>query len=354
MEAEFNVGGVVQDNEHGTSEHGHTASISICSLGPKTPPIRLGLAKAKPTIHCLPSAMRIRIDNEWGALKRVIVGRGDDMGKTATVDTAFDPTSYSHLLGGTYPDAPDVAVQLRQLADVLVDCGVDVQHPRGIPELEQVFARDVGVVVEDRFFRSVMIGERQREWDGLTHLLDGLDIDVIPDHARMEGGDVLVLGDALVVGVTRDSELVRLKTARTNQEALDFLRSEFPNREVLGVELHKDDRNPMKCALHLDCAFMPLGKGEAIVCPDAFIHDDQLNRLMARFSHVIEISLTEAALLQSNLLHIDPNTLLIDPRFTRVSDILKQRGYRLINVPMHHTGKMGGLFRCTTLPLLRD
>lgn len=298
--------------------------------------------------------MKIQIDNEWGELKRVVVGRGDNMGQATTAETAFDPTSHSHLMDGTYPAARDVDVQLKQLADVLVGCGVEVEHPAGIADLEQVFARDVGLVIEDRFFRSVMIGERQKEWDGIQNLLDGLNIDVIPDHARMEGGDVLVLEDSLAVGVTRDPDLVGLKTARTNQAALDFLSSTFPHREVLGVELHKHDRNPLKCALHLDCAFMPLGRGEAMVCREAFLHADQLDALIARFSHVIDLSLTEAALLQSNLLHIDPETLLIDPRFTRISEILKQRGYRLINVPMHHVGKMGGLFRCTTLPLLRD
>ena len=48
--------------------------------------------------------MTIRIDNEWGALQRVIVGDGHEMGPPTTVDTAFDPTSYSHLKAGTYPD----------------------------------------------------------------------------------------------------------------------------------------------------------------------------------------------------------------------------------------------------------
>lgn len=298
--------------------------------------------------------MKIQIDNEWGELKRIVVGRGDDMGQPTTAETAFDPTSHFHLMDGTYPGARDVEVQLKRLADVLVGCGVEVEHPVGIPDLEQIFARDVGLVIEDRFFRSVMIGERQAEWEGIHHLLDGLNIEVIPDHAKMEGGDVLVLEHSLAVGVTRDPELVGLKTARTNQQAVDFLSSEFPHREVPGVELHKDDRNPLKCALHLDCAFMPLGRGEAMVCRDAFLHADQLDALIGRFSHVIDISLTEAALLQTNLLHIDPETVLIDPRFARISKILKQRGYRLIDVPMHHVGKMGGLFRCTTLPLLRD
>ena len=92
--------------------------------------------------------------------------------------------------------------------------------------------------------------------------------------------------------------------------------------------------------------------GEAIVCRGAFLKEDQLNALLSRFSHVIDISVQEAAELQSNLLHLD-DTLLIDPRFKRLSGILSDRGYRLLPVQMDQVGKMGGLFRCTTLPLLR-
>ena len=297
--------------------------------------------------------MTIRIDNEWGALKRVIVGDGHEMGPPTTVDTAFDPTSYSHLKAGTYPDPDRVAVQLAHLFDILADEGVEVMNPDHIPGLEQVFARDVGLVIEDRFYRSVMIGERQREWEGVKGLVEGVDIRLIPADARMEGGDVLVLQDALAVGVTRDEGLAHLKTARTNPSAVDFLSAEFPHRDVLSLELHKHDRDPLRCALHLDCAFMPLGHGEAIVCRDAFLKEDQLNALLSRFSHVIDISVQEAAELQSNLLHLDPDTLLIDPRFKRLSGILSDRGYRLLQVQMDQVGKMGGLFRCTTLPLLR-
>ena len=57
--------------------------------------------------------------------------------------------------------------------------------------------------------------------------------------------------------------------------------------------------------------------------------------------------------MQYKLLHLDTDTLLIDPRFKRLSGILSDRGYRLLTVPMDQVGKMGGLFRCTTLPLLR-
>ena len=104
--------------------------------------------------------MSLRIDNEWGTLKRVIVGHGHNMGAPATLDTAFDPTSYLHIQAGTYPSHAQVSLQLEGLASTLQEHGVEVLRPLDQPELEQVFARDVGMVIEDRFYRSVMIEDR--------------------------------------------------------------------------------------------------------------------------------------------------------------------------------------------------
>ena len=39
----------------------------------------------------------------WGRLDRVVVGHGRDMGVRPTIETAYDPTSRSHLAAGTYP-----------------------------------------------------------------------------------------------------------------------------------------------------------------------------------------------------------------------------------------------------------
>ena len=99
--------------------------------------------------------------------------------------------------------------------------------------------------------------------------------------------------------------------------------------------------------------YMPLGGGDAIISPQAFLENKHLECLKNRHSNVIEISDVEAALLQSNLLHLDTRTLLIDPRFQRVGRALESLGYDLVPCPMESVGRMGGLFRCTTLPLNR-
>ena len=87
---------------------------------------------------------------------------------------------------------------------------------------------------------------------------------------------------------------------------------------------------------------------------EAFVEEEQLKLLKSRHSSCLEVSLEEAALLQTNLLHTAPDTLVIDPRFRRLGAALENQGYRLISCPLDMVGRMGGLFRCSTLPLRRS
>jgi len=297
--------------------------------------------------------MNISVQTEWDRLTHVIVGHGLSMGDPPTVEMAYDPTSRQHIRDGTYPTEGNVAKELDGLARALHEHGVDILRPIEVEGLEQVFTRDVGLVIEDVFFRSRMIEGRKEEWTGIEPLLDRIKVEDFPDGMRVEGGDVLLLDGAIAIGVTRDPKLMDKQTARTVPSAAEFLRDRFPNRQVIEIELHKDDHDPLRNALHLDCAYMPLGGGEGIFCPDAFLYQSQLNELKKRHIKCIEISLEEGAQLQSNLVHINPTTLLIDPRFDRLSRLLESRGYTLVECPLGSVGRMGGLFRCSTLPLHR-
>lgn len=295
----------------------------------------------------------LNIPNEWAPLRQVIVGHGLSMGPSPNLETAFDPTSKWHLAQGTFPNQTEVAQQLDGLAKVLEGEGVDVLRPVNLEGVEQIFARDVGMVIDGVFIRSRTIDERSAEWDGVSPLFEGGTWMDLPEGIHLEGGDAVILDDAIVLGVTRNPAWTNLQVSRTTPSAISFLEDLFPNREVLAMELVKDDQDPLKCALHLDCAYMPLGGGQALVCPDFFVHESELNLLVSRHSKLIPVSVEEAAKLQTNLLHLSPDTLLIDPGFTRVAGLLRQEGYRLVECPMEKVGRMGGLFRCTTLPLLR-
>ena len=296
------------------------------------------------------------IKNEWGAIQRVVVGTAEDMGGTPALGACYDPVSRQHVLRGDFPNETDVQHELEALSTALVEAGAEVIRPQALDNLNQVFARDVGMVVDNVLLRARMIEDRALEWEGVAQVLGDFDTETLPDGVKMEGGDLLVLDGALAVGFTHDSELSSLKVARTNSAAVDFLGTRFPHRKVLPIELAKSDTDPLANTLHLDCAFMPLGCGHAIVHKAAFLKSDQLNSLLQAHgqSGVLEVDATEAMLLQTNLFHVNPTTVLSDARFTRVNAQLKAWGYSVLTLELEHIGRMGGLLRCSTLPLARS
>ena len=57
--------------------------------------------------------------------------------------------------------------------------------------------------------------------------------------------------------------------------------------------------------------------------------------------------------MQSNLLSIRPDLVISDPSFTAINNWLTRKGIEVERVPYDQISKQGGLFRCSTLPLIR-
>lgn len=58
--------------------------------------------------------------------------------------------------------------------------------------------------------------------------------------------------------------------------------------------------------------------------------------------------------MNTNIFSISPQKAVIDSTFTRLQGWLGRRGIDTITVPYREVSKLGGLLRCTTLPLQRS
>ena len=96
------------------------------------------------------SVEHCNVINEHNQLKAVIVGTAESWGADPSPEKAVDPKSREHILAGTYPIESDVKEELEALAEILNSEGVIVYRPEIVNELNQVFARDVGVVIETK------------------------------------------------------------------------------------------------------------------------------------------------------------------------------------------------------------
>ena len=171
----------------------------------------------------------------------------------------------------------------------------------------------------------------------------------------MEGGDVIVHNEFLFVGHYDQPDYADYVTARTNAKALSYISAQFPQKKVIGFELNKSNDDPFANTLHLDCCFQPFGNELAIVCPDGFMHREDVSWIENHFGSENLFFTDKKSMfeMQSNLLSVSPDLVISDPSFTAVNKWLNTKGIQIVTVPYDEISKQGGLFRCSTLPLIR-
>ena len=302
--------------------------------------------------------MKFSINNEFGSLKKVVLGLGNDSGGVPKINEVYDPHSKKNVLEKNYPNENDIISNLNDFKNILLNHKVNVIEPFNICSTNQVFTRDIGFVISDYFFISNVIKDRSKEFEGISHILSSFNnenIISLPSNTSIEGGDVIVHDDYIFIGVSSEEDFNSKKVARTNLKAVNFLKSFFPSKKILFFELIKSDDLIEKNCLHLDCCFQPLGLGHVLVCFDAFKNNGDIEIVKNLFGkkYLIELSKEEMWDLNSNIFSISKNIIVSTTKFTRVNKLLFSLGYTVEEVNFSSVAKMGGLLRCSTLPLIR-
>ncbi|MEJ2163705.1 MAG: arginine deiminase family protein, partial [Robiginitalea sp.] len=300
----------------------------------------------------------LRIKDETSRLKSVVLGTAEASGPVPAPEEAYDPKSLEHILAGTYPEESDMMREMDGFQAVLKKHGVQVFRPEIIVDCNQIFSRDIAFVVDDKLVEAKILPDREREFEAITHVLAHLEekqILVPPEEVHVEGGDVMPWKDHLFVGTYTAPDYQDYITARTNQEAVDYLKDHFPNRVVKAFELRKSNISARENALHLDCCFQPVGRDLAILHRNSFIDQKDYHWLRDYFGpdKVFEIDDEEMYRMFSNVFSISPQVVVSDQSFTRLNAWLRDQGLTVEEIPYQEVGKQGGLLRCSTLPLER-
>jgi N-dimethylarginine dimethylaminohydrolase len=297
------------------------------------------------------------IQNEYGRLDTVVVGLASKMGGVPKLEECYDARSYESVKLGMFPKEESCSSQLKSLVTILEKNGVKVIYPALIDSLNQVFSRDIAFVIEDQYIIPNVIADRTKERDAMAEIEENIpswNIIMMPSGCFAEGGDVIVDNDHVFVGVSNDETFDRFKTARTNFRGMDYLADEFPAKEFKGFELHKDDRDPLKGSLHLDCAFQPISGG-ALIAPHLFKNEADVKWLIERYgeTNVYSCSPEEAYSLATNVFSFSPKDITVSEKCEAMQYWLRERGLNVHSIVYDEIVKMGGLLRCTTMPLKR-
>ncbi|MFE3192892.1 dimethylarginine dimethylaminohydrolase family protein [Nocardia sp. NPDC059240] len=316
---------------------------------------------------------QVRVESEFAPLRTVVVSQSEFR---APADPAMvgpeipvEPSAADLMdavwgkdFGAVYPDKQQRwEAEREELASVLRRHGVEVLRPRLFTGAEKAaagpggyanfFVRDPWFTVGDHVIEGVLQFPHRR--DEILPSRDLLLERVMPAQAHyvalprpgiglpgpgpfLEGGDVLVLGTEIFVGISGMA---------TNALGIAWL-AKYLRPHGFTVTPVRLPRH----VLHLDCALSLVREGLLIVCP-ARLPDGLPPRL--RDWDRIEVTEDEAAAMATNGLPVNAETYITDPQFEQVGKQLEERGITVEYIDFAVSRIFGGAFRCTTQPLLR-
>jgi len=304
--------------------------------------------------------MNLNVRNETATLKAVVLGQPGSIGNIPSIEKTYDAKSRESVLNGVFPTEEAIYKEMSVFEKVLLKYDVQVFRPWTLENCNQVFARDVGFVIDDKIINSNIIPDREDEKEAYEVIYDQIAYNKIynlPEKAHVEGGDVVLYNDVVFVGLYSGDDYPQLKTARTNLYAFNFLKELCPDKTFIPLEMIKHNTDPRLCVLHLDCAFMPVSHNKAIVYKDGFRFEKDYRLVNDIFGteNVFEITQEEMVQMNTNVFSISPTVVVSEQNFKRLNDHMENQWNMTVErVPYYEISKMGGLFRCSTLPLIRN
>mgnify|MGYP003614295154 FL=1 len=304
--------------------------------------------------------MKLNIKNETGKLKSVVLGQPKSMGPIPTLEESYDAKSYHSIEHNIYPKEEDIISEVSAFEAVLKKYDVEVLRPAIIKDYNQVFARDVAFVIEDKMIISNVIKDREDEQEAYRKIFEKVEwrkIINLPETAHIEGGDVIVWNDYLFIGTCYSEDYRSFKTARTNEYAIEILKEYFPKKRIIDLDLKKNDKIPYEGILHLDCTFNPIGKDKCIIYKNGFVDESDYELVVDIFGEENCFNITDEEMFEMNpnIFSISPEVVVSDHTFTRMNRHLRDVwGFTVEEIPYREVSKMGGLLRCSTMPLVRE
>jgi N-dimethylarginine dimethylaminohydrolase len=288
--------------------------------------------------------IHVNVRSEIDTLKTVVMCWANpfrtNLGMVTSVFSSSVRKQLRHNTWKTY-SYERVREQQQRVAQVLRDHGVVVLFVDNVSGINsQHYTRDIAFCIDDAFFVARM-GTRYREPEqrALAILLPRLSKVVRLERGRIEGGDVMLYNDKVLVGLGE----------ATDAEGVDELRLrlvELGNpREVVPIPVAN------RGVIHLDTKFNIVGKNVALFSRKTFQPDTI--RWFERHFDLIDATDNETRALEINTFAIGGGRVIMQERSERLAKLVQHRGMTPIQVDYSEVTRWPGSFRCTTLPVER-
>lgn len=289
-------------------------------------------------------AIKLNVTADYAPLKSLVIGLPDNFhqsGRVEIINKKMEKFYFSH----EKPTPQTLKPEFDQLQRTLERIGVTVFHQKPVPGVpDQLTPRDIGFVIENAFVVSGMANKsRKQEYKGIERLFHHLEGELlyVPSGVILEGGDVIVDDPFVFVGLSQ----------RSTMQGVKFLEQNFKDWHIVPVYLKSLSEG--EDVLHLDCAFMPLAKDEALIHKQGFKGIPK--EISEKFgSGFIEVTQQEQLELATNVLQLGPKKIISRDKLPDLNTKLKTLGYDVTVLKFDEAPKTGGSFHCCVLPLCRQ
>ena len=245
---------------------------------------------------------------------------------TRDVSPLFNECELTHI-ERTPIDVDIARAQHHQYVHVLQELGCEVIELPAEPDLpDSVFVEDTAFILpEVAVITRPGADSRKPETESIiSALAPHINLVYVREPATIDGGDVLVLGKNIYVGLS----------TRSNPEAIDQLNELLKEHgyAVRGVEMHD--------CLHLKTA---------VTCVDdktLLINKNWVDTHHFENFNLIEVDLSEP--FAANCLPIG-ETIIFPTEFPKTRAKLEERGYRVVTIDVSELAKAEGAVTCCSL-----
>lgn len=299
---------------------------------------------SEPTIN-------VRVPSDIAVLREVLIGPVKpftledllvEAAEAGEPDPADQPILHELLTRYTIeaPDPGRASVQHEHLVALLAQHGVTIHWAAPANSHVQLYTRDMGFVIDDTFFLARPASPvRRNEQKGLEELLPRLSKVRTLDDGHIEGGDVLVTQDDVLVGLGDSTNAQGVASLRRALEA------EGIDRRIVPIDFTHQG------VVHLDVHFTLAGAGVALWHPGSFTPDSR-RYLESRFD-LIEATQDETRRLAVNTVALAPDKLILQSTDERIAAQIQSRGITPIPIDYSEITRFPGGLHCSTLPLVR-
>ena len=168
--------------------------------------------------------MNINVFDENSQLKELVVGNSFNFKSQINFRDLYDPISLYNYLKGSFPNKYKLQNQISNFKKILLKYNIKI-HDLEVLDTNQIFVRDLGFVIDNKFFISSILPDRELEIKGLKKIMKQINNNVkLPKNAHIEGGDVVLDENHIFIGYYGQKDYKNQITARTNKKAIKIIR----------------------------------------------------------------------------------------------------------------------------------